>query len=358
MTHSIPRKIRILFLPSVDRDNTNAQSLNTREIALRLDPERFEVTLFYRTEADPRLLSQAHLRLRRLPGRGKTLTLFREMMAGHDLISYVDFSPASYMFVHVPRIFRRKTKAILHVESTGIRLKGETKLLSFLYAGILPNCDAYTAITEHVAHELAGLIEHPVPVLPVGVDTNAFTPPNGRGKDALTVLFAGTIVARKNPLDIIRAAKHFPSVRFRMIGPDRHGYSELVRNEISISGVTNVAFEGPKLPKELAHAMQESDIFLLPSRVEGLPKVTLEAAASALPCIVYRDYHTPSVVDGVTGFQVGTFEEMIEKLGLLISDRRMRAAMGIAARRHAQNFEWDKVAARWKRAFLDIAGRA
>jgi len=31
-------EIRVLFLPDVEADNTNAQSLNVREVALRLDP--------------------------------------------------------------------------------------------------------------------------------------------------------------------------------------------------------------------------------------------------------------------------------------------------------------------------------
>jgi hypothetical protein len=35
-------KLRVLFMPGVDLDNTNAQSLNVREIVLRLDPEKFQ----------------------------------------------------------------------------------------------------------------------------------------------------------------------------------------------------------------------------------------------------------------------------------------------------------------------------
>ncbi len=359
MRNSLKRKVRILFLPTVDRDNTNAQSLNTREVALRLDPQRFEVTLLYQTEPDPRLRNRSHLYLQPLPTGMKTPRLFRHMLASRDLIAYVDFSPASYLFLHTPRIFRQNAKAILHVESTGLSSRGEAKLFSFLYAGIVPNCDAYTAITERVAAEVQGFLRRNISaVLPVGVDTVAFSPPLRRDDDrGMTVLFAGTLVARKNPLDVVRAARQFPTVKFRMVGPDRHGYVEAVRKEILASGVRNVALEGPKSQPELALAMRESDIFLLPSRVEGLPKVTLEAAASGLPCIVFRDYETPSVVDGVTGYQVETFEQMTAKLHSLICDRDRRIAMGAAARKHAEQFNWDIIAARWQEAYLQIAGQ-
>ena len=80
-------KVRILFLPAVDAGNTNAQSLNVREIALRLDPERFQSTLYYEHEPDPRLRGWPGISLRRLPSQRKTFQIVREMLAGYDIIS-------------------------------------------------------------------------------------------------------------------------------------------------------------------------------------------------------------------------------------------------------------------------------
>ena len=102
--------------------------------------------------------------------------------------------------------------------------------------------------------------------------------------------------------------------------------------------------------------MRESDIFLLPSRLEGIPKVSLEAAATGLPCVVFRDYETPSVIDGVTGFQVETIEGMMQVLAKLIADRDLRQRMGAAGREHVANFDWDAVSGQWQSAYLEIAG--
>jgi glycosyltransferase involved in cell wall biosynthesis len=352
------RKIRVLFLPPVDVSNTNAQSLNTREIALRLDRQRFEVILFYCSDPDPRLRNQAHIRLQRLPARIKTWKLLREMCSGYDQIAYMDYSPASYLFVHLPRILRRRTKTILHVESTGLKLEYAARPLSFLYHGVVPNCDAYTGITDCVARELALYLNRPIEyVLPVGVDLGSFMPPLEHDGATPSVLFVGTLTPRKRPLYVLEAAERFPDAGFRLIGPGRDGYEAVVSDRISELGLRNVRLEGPKSQGEIAQAMRESDVFLFPSATEGLPKVTLEAAASGLPCIVFRDYQTPSVVDGLTGFQVSTPEEMIDKLGLLLDDPALRTRMGRAARQHAERFSWNTVSRRWEQAYLDIADR-
>jgi len=67
--------------------------------------------------------------------------------------------------------------------------------------------------------------------------------------------------------------------------------------------------------------MGESDILLHPSRVEGIPRVILEAGATAMPSIVFDYYQTPSVIDGITGFQVKSFDGMMDHLSLLIDGK-------------------------------------
>jgi glycosyltransferase involved in cell wall biosynthesis len=128
-----------------------------------------------------------------------------------------------------------------------------------------------------------------------------------------------------------------------------------LQRRIDQSGLKNVTLEGPKTQSQMLDIMRESDILLLPSRLEGIPKVTLEASATGLPCIVFRDYETPSVVDGVTGFQVRSVEDMMRALGVLITDRALRERMGTAARKHIEQFDWDRVSRQWQSAYLEIA---
>jgi len=347
-------KVRVMFLPTVDAGNTNAQSLNVREIALRLDPERLQSTLLYESEPDLRLLGKPGIRLLRLPARGKTLRILREMMAGYHVISYVDYSPASYLFLHLPRKMRLGAITVFHAEAPLAQLVNPSLVLRFLFEGIFPRCDAYTGITEFVARDVSAR-KAVNSILSVGVDTECFTPPAKRENPAPVILFAGTLIERKGPQYVVEAAAQFPDAVFRIVGAGREGFEGILRNRITQMGLKNISLEGPKTQKEMLDIMRNCDIFLLPSRLEGIPKVTMEAAATGLPCIVFRDYETPSVVDGVTGFQVTSFAEMMQALKTLIGDRSMRERMGSAARKHMEKFDWNVVSRLWQNAYLDLA---
>jgi glycosyltransferase involved in cell wall biosynthesis len=146
-----------------------------------------------------------------------------------------------------------------------------------------------------------------------------------------------------------------PDAVFWIVGPARHGFDEVLRKRCQEQRIKNVEFHGPQPQTSLAALMQRSDIFLLPSRLEGLPKVTLEAAASGLPCVVFRDYETPSVIEGVTGFQVTSFEEMVSRLRLLVGSQELRLRMGAAAVEHAKRFDWDLVAPGWQQVYSQVA---
>jgi len=349
-------KMRILFMPSVDAGNTNAQSLNTREIALRLDPDRMQSTLWYEHDPDPRLRNRANIRLLQLPAARKTFRILQEQLAGYDLIAYMDLSPASYIFLHLPQVLRRRTTTVFHAEAPTAQIDGTPRTVRLLCQGVKPRCDIHTGITDFVARDMEQYARiQPQYILPVGVDLGLFSPPPARGNRLPTVLFVGTLIERKGPQHLLQAATHFPDVRFRLVGSGRYGYESVLRRSIEELGLRNVTLEGAKSQLEVLQLMRESDIFVLPSRLEGIPKVTLEAAATGLPCIVFKDYQTPSVLHGITGFQAETVDEMIKFLGQLIADPAMRQRMGAEARKHAQKFDWDIVAKTWANAYLEIA---
>lgn len=231
-------------------------------------------------------------------------------------------------------------------------------LLRRLYKGIFPRCEVHTGITDFIVREVAESQGVKAEfILPVGVDTRTFAPPPARSNTVPTVLFAGTVMERKGPHLVVEAAKQLPQAVFCIVGAGRNGFDQVVRKRCEELGVSNVRFHGSLLQPSLAALMQRSDIFLLPSRLEGLPKVTLEAAATGLPCVVFRDYETPSVVDGVTGFQVGSFGEMVSRVRLLIENRELRLKMGAAAVEHVKKFDWDVVAPQWQQAYLQVAAR-
>jgi glycosyltransferase involved in cell wall biosynthesis len=351
------RPVSILFNVYADADNYNAQSLNAREIALRLDPDRFRSTVFYWSTPDPRLL-RTRIKLVNLPHRFGTVSVLREMLAGYDLIFYIGLSRASYVYLHLPRFLRGSTRTVLCIEGTSGNLDGVSPQVRKYADYVSGHADVHTAISDFVARDtLEAFGIQPDFVVPVGVDTEAFSPPASRDHPVTTVLFVGHLVERKGPQLVLDAAAQFPQAQFRLVGSPRDAFGETLRRRSEELKLHNVNFEDPVPQLQLAEIMRASDILLLPSRVEGIPKVTLEAAATGLPCVVFDDYQTPSVVDGSTGFQVKTFEEMLKRLGLLIENITLRQEMSGAAVVHARQFNWDRVVERWSEILSQIVRR-
>jgi len=345
------RVIRILFNVRADAENYNAQSLNAREIALRLDAAHFESTLFFERSPDTRILREG-IRTVKLPKRCKTIRILREMMGRYDFIFYIDLSPASYSYLHLPRSLRRSTRSVLCLEGTSGNLDGVSSTVRKYADYVLRQADVRTAVSEYVAREIQDLCGIKTDfVIPVGVDTEVFFPPTERYHAVPTILFVGHLIKRKGADLVLEAAQRFPQAFFRLIGNVRDDFGRELLSQDERVKVPNVRIEKAMPQAQLAEAMRDSDIFILPSRIEGMPKVTLEAAATGLPCIVFSDYKTPSVTDGVTGFQVETFEQMLDRLQLLIQDADLRHRMSAAATSYAKQFDWDQIAAQWKSTF-------
>jgi glycosyltransferase involved in cell wall biosynthesis len=101
-----------------------------------------------------------------------------------------------------------------------------------------------------------------------------------------------------------------------------------------------------------------ADVFVLPSRTEGLPAALIEAAMRGLPAVATDVGYVRDVVDdGVTGIVVPPGDERAMTAGL----RRalaMDASVGAAARAHCEaRFDMERVVDQWHDLLVRIGGR-
>ena len=93
--------------------------------------------------------------------------------------------------------------------------------------------------------------------------------------------------------------------------------------------------------------MQRSDLLILTSTTEGLPRSILEAMATGLPVIATKVGGVPEIIrDGVDGILVdsGDSDAVAEALERLLNPS-VRSAMGQTARKHvSENFTIQKQA--------------
>lgn len=109
-----------------------------------------------------------------------------------------------------------------------------------------------------------------------------------------------------------------------------------------------VHFLGWQQREQLTTCYREANIFLFPSRHEGMPNAVLEAMASGLPVVATRIAGNEELVlDGVTGKLVNAEDVLALKGSLhqLMIDPGLRERMGLAARLRVERYySWESAA--------------
>jgi glycosyltransferase involved in cell wall biosynthesis len=96
---------------------------------------------------------------------------------------------------------------------------------------------------------------------------------------------------------------------------------------------------------------------VFPSLVEGFGLTALEAMACGLPVILSSNTFAEDVItDGVEGFIVPIRDSaaIAERLRLLAADPELRARMGAAARRTAEQHSWTRYGRQIVGIFRDL----
>ncbi len=354
------RRIRIFYEVFGDDQNVNAQSLNARGIALRLDPENFESAFLITGRPDPKLVGKPHIRfIRLLPHLRAIFARMYLLCSSDDILVYPRPSFHPPFFSKVLRRSPRRKKVVCPVEAPVNHFQKENPRAYKQIQRILRESDFIVPISDYISQNLQENVRIEAhTIIPGGIDTRFFYPIKRGTSSTVRVLFVGRLIDRKGLEPIVEAAALFPEVHFRIVG-SAYGkvdgaFARRIRQRVNEDNLKNVAFVGTLSQEQLRQLMWESDILLHPSRVEGIPRVTQEAGATGMPSIIFDDYQTPSVVDGITGFQVKTFEEMIDRLRLMIDNRDLRLQMGTAAVEHVRQFDCAVVAKRWEEVFRQL----
>ncbi len=191
-----------------------------------------------------------------------------------------------------------------------------------------------------------------ISVIPDGVDTAYFTPLPYEVRSN-SILYVGSLIERKGIKYLIQAfssvINHYIDYKLIIVGegPQRQEYEELARSVVS---PTQVIFTGALSQKQVAEAMQQAKLFVLPSIEEGLGVVLLEALASGTPIVASQVGGISDVVDSQLGILVPPRESdalakaIIAILGLSEGDRK---EMHENARKQAvERYDWAIIARR------------
>lgn len=351
--------VRILVDSLADEGLPNAQMTNAREIVRRLDPARFQVSIFHVNPADPSIANRPNTRLIPLPQRRQTVRIFREFVFGdHQILFYVKASPASKWYLRLREYWKDDRIVVGTLESQS-DLRNEPTIAPEavrLWEQTVLRCDYLFSNSTAVQRSLHKEYSLSSEIVPTGVDTKFFTPKWGRTPNVRPrVLFVGSLRPFKQPQILLAAAARFPHADFVLAG-DGVMANELharVHNE-RLKNVTLLGAIGATAVREQC---QQADVFLFPSLWEGSPKVILEAAACGLPVIARKNYEPETVVDGQTGYLVPSDAELFMRLEELLIRPDLRRNLGGAGRRHSERFDWDVITRQWEGIFERVASQ-
>lgn len=183
-----------------------------------------------------------------------------------------------------------------------------------------------------------------------GVDMNTHTfakEPNG----VPVVVMASRLLKDKGVLEFIEAAKILQKkdilTKFKLYGDiDIHNPASLTRNEVNEIKKEGIV-EVHGYTDDIAKVFSSSNIIVLPSYREGLPKVLIEAAACGR-AVVTTD--VPGCRDAIEANETGLLvkvkesEPLAEAIEKLLEDKTLREQMGKAGRELAEKeFDIEKV---------------
>lgn len=140
------------------------------------------------------------------------------------------------------------------------------------------------------------------------------------------------------------------------VGGGKNGLAYLtqLKNQYDIDD--QVSFTG--FIKDVNILMQQSEIFVLPSRYEGLPMALLEAMSQGMACIAYNCKTGPAdIIDnGKDGLLIEdqNMEAMQKGLELLINDSILRNNLRSQSKVSLDRFSMDNIGVQWQKLFREL----
>jgi L-malate glycosyltransferase len=224
-------------------------------------------------------------------------------------------------------------------------------------------CDRFVALNEAVVRELvaAGVPERRIVRIPNGIEVPSLHERATALHDPAGVVFVGRLHEQKGVDTLLRAFARLRTQRpdaridLRLIGDGpRRPELEALAREL----VVDAAFLGER--DDVATQLEDADVFVLPSRAEGMSNALLEAMTAGLPAIVTN---IPGNADVIRHEQNGLLVEpddadgLAAAIGRLLDDAALRERLGGAARDTVETgYALDRVATHYVALYEELLG--
>jgi len=178
-----------------------------------------------------------------------------------------------------------------------------------------------------------------------GIDLQEYSYETPTEKEKLQIVLPGRMLKDKGVMEFIEAAKLmkeqlYGKCEWLLVGDvDEENPSTITKAELAeLTDGDYIQWLG--FQDGMKEIYQNSDIVVLPSYREGLPKALIEACAIGRPIVTTDAVGCREcVIEGENGYMVpvGDHEELARKVALLGNDRELRLEFGKKSRKLAEN---------------------
>lgn len=163
-------------------------------------------------------------------------------------------------------------------------------------------------------------------------EQHAFSTPESRPP---TVLWVGTLLAKKRPFEFLRIARELPGIRFVAAAPAATEPDITARFRMEVTQMDNLEWLG-RVPHLAMHELySQATILLNTSFAEGVPNTFLEAWAVSLP-VVSLQIDPDGVIEHLGLGRVVKDGDVVAILSEFIADHAALHRAGKAARNYVQ----------------------
>ena len=170
-------------------------------------------------------------------------------------------------------------------------------------------------------------------------------------------LFMGRLVQDKNPDYLIKAFRRSKVVGYKLvIAGNNDAMPEYVEMLHSLGeGCEDVVFTGAVYGKDKAKLLQNAYCFCLPSTIEGLSIVMMEAASYKLPTIASDiDANREFLEDYAVYVRPENEDDLVAALGFAVNNpEKMQEFVAINYNKILEKYTWDRVAQKYETYLLE-----
>ena len=184
-----------------------------------------------------------------------------------------------------------------------------------------------------------------IAVIPNCIDTDKFVKKGTTVNDVFTISFIGRLSYEKHPEKVVEIASLLRlrnpeyKVVFQVIGDGP--LSDELKATVNEKGLQNyVQLKGYK--GNIMGVLEQTDLLVLCSEMEGLPIVLLEAMSMSIPCIASNVGGIPELIDdSINGYLVNYDESMVitfvEKIEMVYNNPSLRKELALNARKKIES---------------------